>query len=41
MPQCRGMLGPGNGCGWLGEKGEGEEDWGGLKGKLGKKTFEM
>ena len=43
MPQCRVIPGPGSGCGWVGEQGEGGWDRGFSKrGKPGKETtFEM
>jgi hypothetical protein len=42
MPQYRGMPGPGNRSGWVGERGEGERDRRFSDGKLGKGIiFEM
>jgi hypothetical protein len=36
MPQCRGMPGPGNRSGWVGEQGDGGKNRGFSEEKLGK-----
>ena len=42
MPQCRGIPGSGNRCGWVGEQGDGGWDRGFSERKPGKgTTFEM
>jgi hypothetical protein len=42
MPQYKGMPGPGNGSGWVGEQGDGGRNRGFSNGKPGKGiTFEM